>query len=131
MCYNNYVKINLKVCLVVNPFFTHSHLFRAGMDNYTKGGNELEEVSREMIPIKGLSGSCIWMRVKAGSKVKNLSTVAMRALRDNGEVIFSGHGQALNKVIACAEIVKRNAVIEPEEKIFQYNKVNYLKVNVI
>ena len=100
------------------------------MDNYTKGRNEVEEVTRENIPIKGLSATCTWMKVKGGSKVKNLSTVAMRALRDNGEVLFSGHGQALNKVIACAEIAKRNVDDDENEetKIYQYNKVNYLKV---
>ncbi len=64
-------------------------------------------------PFSGLPPNFTWMRVGAGTKMRNVVGYAIRVLEEVEEgdaaaaVVFSGHGQALNKVVSCAEIVKR------------------------
>ncbi len=77
------------------------------MDNYRKGKNVKAEATRQNVPIQGLPANCTWMKVRAGSKLRNLIGVADKALKEEGSVLFSGQGPALSKVITCAEIVKR------------------------
>ncbi|CAB1339474.1 unnamed protein product [Coregonus sp. 'balchen'] len=70
-------------------------------------------------PFPGLASGVLEMRVKEGSKIRNLMGFAMARMQgdvsgggDSGggglrQVIFSGSGRAVTKTITCAEIMKR------------------------
>ncbi|KAM4593986.1 ribonuclease P protein subunit p25-like protein [Odontesthes bonariensis] len=71
-------------------------------------------------PFPGLASGVLEMRVKEGSKIRNLMGFAMARMQgDRGEsggsvsgaglrqVVFSGSGRAVTKTITCAEIMKR------------------------
>ncbi|XP_061621591.1 uncharacterized protein LOC133474182 [Phyllopteryx taeniolatus] len=69
-------------------------------------------------PFPGLTSGVLEMRVKEGSKIRNLMGFAMarmqgeKGLCGGGEdglrqVVFTGSGRAVTKTITCAEIMKR------------------------
>lgn len=71
-------------------------------------------------PFPGLASGVLEMRVKEGSKIRNLMGFAMARMqgekgttgRDVGgaglrQVVFTGSGRAVTKTITCAEIMKR------------------------
>lgn len=68
-------------------------------------------------PFPGLAAGVLEMRVKEGSKIRNLMGFAMARVQGGGEgrqqeaglrqVVFSGSGRAVTKTITCAEIMKR------------------------
>ncbi|XP_068175451.1 uncharacterized protein [Antennarius striatus] len=71
-------------------------------------------------PFPGLATGVLEMRVKEGSKIRNLMGFAMarmqgeRSVSDGGvsgvglrQVVFTGSGRAVTKTITCAEIMKR------------------------
>lgn len=79
------------------------------MNNYRKGTNLEEELTRENIPIDVLPTHFLWMHVKGGTKVSNVVDFARKAL-DNNEyrhIVWSGSGGGTVKTISCAEIIKR------------------------
>jgi hypothetical protein len=49
----------------------------------------------------------IRMKVKPGSKLRNLIPTSIGAFNESGLVLFSGSGPAVTKVVSIAEIVKR------------------------
>lgn len=64
------------------------------MENYRKGSNIEEELSKETIPIENLPDNFLWMHVKGGTKVQNVIEYAKNAL-DSSEyraVVWSGSG---------------------------------------
>lgn len=88
------------------------------MDNYVKGRNVEEETTWDDVPFRAALGGdrqdhCVWVKVRGGSKIRNLVPVAERALAAREDappplpVLISGSGPALPKVITIAEIVKR------------------------
>lgn len=68
-------------------------------------------------PFPGLDAGVLEMRVKEGSKIRNLMGFAMARVQGGGDgqpqgsglrqVVFSGSGRAVTKTITCAEIMKR------------------------
>ncbi|XP_075873061.1 uncharacterized protein LOC142882280 [Nelusetta ayraudi] len=68
-------------------------------------------------PFPGLAAGVLEMRVKEGSKIRNLMGFAMARVQGGGggqqqeeglrQVVFSGSGRAVTKTITCAEIMKR------------------------
>lgn len=68
-------------------------------------------------PFPGLAAGVLEMRVKEGSKIRNLMGFAMARVQGGGDgrqqgaglrqVVFSGSGRAVTKTITCAEIMKR------------------------
>ncbi|XP_034437687.1 uncharacterized protein LOC117759589 [Hippoglossus hippoglossus] len=66
-------------------------------------------------PFPGLASGVLEMRVKEGSKIRNLMGFAMarmqgeKCLSGGGlrQVVFTGSGRAVTKTITCAEIMKR------------------------
>ena len=81
------------------------------MENYRKGKNVEEELSKEHIPIEIIPENFLWMHVKGGTKVSNVVDFAEKAFK-SGEyksVVWSGSGGGVSKTISCAEIMKRNS----------------------
>lgn len=80
------------------------------MENYKKGKNVEEELSKEKVPIEILPENFLWMHVKGGTKVPNVIEYAKNAFK-SGEyraVVWSGSGGGVPKTISCAEIMKRD-----------------------
>ncbi|NP_001338628.1 ribonuclease P protein subunit p25b [Danio rerio] len=61
-------------------------------------------------PFPNLTAGVLEMRVKEGSKIRNLMGFSMARMQDGAalrQVVFSGSGRAVTKTITCAEIMKR------------------------
>ncbi|XP_012674036.2 uncharacterized protein LOC105892329 [Clupea harengus] len=67
-------------------------------------------------PIPGLAEGVLEMRVREGSKIRNLLGFAMARMQGGvqhggrtalSQVLFTGSGRAITKTITCAEIMKR------------------------
>ncbi|MBN3308958.1 RPP25 protein, partial [Amia calva] len=60
-------------------------------------------------PFPGLPPDVVEMRVKEGSKIRNLMGFAMTRMESGGsrQIMFSGSGRAVTKTITCVEIMKR------------------------
>lgn len=94
------------------------------MENYKKGKNIEEELSKDKIPIEILPENFLWMHCKGGTQVGNVIDFAEKALK-SGEyrsMVWSGSGGGVPKTISCAEIMKRN---NPE--LQQVTRIAYQK----
>ncbi|KAF6132648.1 ribonuclease P and MRP subunit p25 [Phyllostomus discolor] len=60
-------------------------------------------------PFADLAPGAVHMRVKEGSKIRNLLSFATASMAqpDTRAIIFSGCGRATTKTVTCAEILKR------------------------
>lgn len=83
-------------------------------------------------PIPGLAPEVLEMRVKEGSKIRNLLGFAMSRFQGDGhapptsQVLFSGTGRAVTKTITCAEIMKRKV-----RGLHQVSKLQYRTVTEV
>lgn len=88
-------------------------------------------------PFPGLPSGVLEMRVKEGSKIRNLMGFAMARMQgeksgtggfDGGlrQVVFSGSGRAVTKTITCAEIMKRKV-----GSLHQMTKLRYKTVKEV
>ncbi|KAL7858112.1 hypothetical protein AOLI_G00182140 [Acnodon oligacanthus] len=83
-------------------------------------------------PIPGVGPGVLEMRVKEGSKIRNLLGFAMSRLQGEGhavpvtQVVFTGMGRAITKTITCAEIVKRKV-----QGLHQVSKLQYRTVREV
>lgn len=90
-------------------------------------------------PFPGLPSGVLEMRVKEGSKIRNLMGFAMARMQgekgssgaaqnDGGlrQVVFSGSGRAVTKTITCAEIMKRKV-----GSLHQLTKLRYKAVREV
>ncbi|XP_077420124.1 ribonuclease P protein subunit p25-like [Vanacampus margaritifer] len=85
-------------------------------------------------PFPGLASGVLEMRVKEGSKIRNLMGFAMarmqgeKGLGEGGlrQVVFTGSGRAVTKTITCAEIMKRKV-----GSLHQMTKLQYKVVKEV
>jgi len=77
------------------------------MENYVKAEEEEEFVPE--CSIDGTKEDTVVMRVKPGSKTKNLVQFAEKKLsvESVSQIIWEGSGDAIQKTISCAEIMKK------------------------
>ncbi|XP_071940922.1 uncharacterized protein [Antedon mediterranea] len=79
------------------------------MEYYKKG--ELLELNVDITTLfnNDMKDDAVVMRVKNGSRVKNLIGFAIRNFKDDKtrQITFTGAGPAVSKTITCAEIMKR------------------------
>uniref|UniRef100_W5NDC9 Ribonuclease P and MRP subunit p25, b n=1 Tax=Lepisosteus oculatus TaxID=7918 RepID=W5NDC9_LEPOC len=73
----------------------------------TRKVGKMEEESPP--PFPGLPPNVVEMRVKEGSKIRNLMGYAMARMESGStrQIIFNGSGRAVTKTITCVEIMKR------------------------
>lgn len=91
------------------------------MEHYRKAGSvELPAPS----PMPQLPPDTLEMRVRAGSKIRNLLGLALERLEGGSarHVVFSGSGRAAGKAVSCAEIVKRRV-----PGLYQLTKLCFLQ----
>ncbi|KAH0627769.1 hypothetical protein JD844_008082 [Phrynosoma platyrhinos] len=76
------------------------------MENYRKS-KTVEKPSP--LPFTNLPSDIIEMKVKDGSKIRNLMGYAIGKMESESmrQVLFSGAGKAISKTITCVEIMKR------------------------
>uniref|UniRef100_A0A3Q3QGI6 DNA/RNA-binding protein Alba-like domain-containing protein n=1 Tax=Monopterus albus TaxID=43700 RepID=A0A3Q3QGI6_MONAL len=86
-------------------------------------------------PIPGLAADILHMRVKEGSKIRNLLRFVTARMREDRrdsnstslrQVVFTGSGRGLTKTITCVEILKRTV-----GGLHQVSKLYYKTVNDI
>lgn len=86
-------------------------------------------------PIPGMAADILHMRVKEGSKIRNLLRFATARLQGEGkdsngtslrQVVFTGSGRGVTKTITCVEILKRKV-----GGLHQVSKLYYKMVNEI
>ncbi|XP_063813567.1 ribonuclease P protein subunit p25-like protein [Pseudophryne corroboree] len=89
------------------------------MENYKKVRVEEKPVER---PFAVLSPDIIEMKVKDGSKIRNLMGFAISKMESESvrQIMFSGTGKALSKTITCVEILKRTV-----KDLHQITKILY------
>lgn len=94
------------------------------MDKYRKGKNVEEEVKLERLPaaIQG-SGDALWLRVRGGTRVHAVLELALRRLRDGGQVVVSGGGAAVRKATSCVELCKQRCNF----RLHQITRVDWLR----
>lgn len=103
------------------------------------GQSNLKRVSRtedsSPYPIPGLAADILHMRVKEGSKIRNLLRFATARMQEdikdgNGtsqrQVVFTGSGRGVTKTITCVEILKRRV-----GGLYQVSKLYHKTVNEI
>uniref|UniRef100_A0A7N8YBG5 Ribonuclease P and MRP subunit p25, a n=2 Tax=Mastacembelus armatus TaxID=205130 RepID=A0A7N8YBG5_9TELE len=106
---------------------------KLGQSNFRRVHSVTEDSSP--YPIPGLAADILHMRVKEGSKIRNLLRFAIARMeeerRDSSgtslrQVVFSGSGRGLTKTITCVEILKRKV-----GGLHQVSKLYYKTVNDI
>ncbi|XP_042311286.1 ribonuclease P protein subunit p25-like protein isoform X1 [Sceloporus undulatus] len=87
------------------PFLSNL-LLESVMENYRKS-KTVEKPSP--LPFTNLPSDIIEMKVKDGSKIRNLMGYAFGKMESDAmrQVLFSGAGKAISKTITCVEIMKR------------------------
>ncbi|XP_054631993.1 ribonuclease P protein subunit p25-like [Dunckerocampus dactyliophorus] len=101
--------------------------------------NNLRRVSRtedsSPYPIPGLATDFLHMRVKEGSKIRNLLCFATARMQGEGknssgtslrQVVFTGSDRGVTKTITCVEILKRKVA-----GLHQVSKLYYKTVNEV
>ncbi|XP_046390509.1 ribonuclease P protein subunit p25-like protein [Ischnura elegans] len=78
------------------------------MENYAKSCSTEAPLERQDVPIDCLPENFLWMKVKPGSKLRNILGFASSAFKDQRVILWTGSGSAIIKAISCAEIMKRN-----------------------
>lgn len=83
-------------------------------------------------PIPGLGSGVLEMRVKEGTKIRNLLHFAVSRLEGEGhvdpvsQVMFTGLDRAITKTITCAEIAKRKV-----RGLYQVSKLQYRTIQEV
>lgn len=89
---------------------------RRRMENFRKvrseeapGGGGAEGGGPDSGPFADLAPGAVHMRVKEGSKIRNLLAFATASMAQPATrtIVFSGCGRATTKTVTCAEILKR------------------------
>lgn len=101
--------------------------------------NNFRRISRtedsSLYPIPGLTADILHMRVKEGSKIRNLLRFATSRMQGEGrdsagtslrQVVFSGSGRGVTKTITCVEILKRKV-----EGLHQVSKLYYKTIREV
>ncbi|KAE8617338.1 hypothetical protein XENTR_v10009041 [Xenopus tropicalis] len=69
----------------------------------------VDEDDGQPLPFKNLHPDVVKMRVKEGSKIRNLVGYAVTHMlsEENGQIVFSAYGRGVTKAVTCVEILKR------------------------
>ncbi|OCT89440.1 ribonuclease P protein subunit p25 [Xenopus laevis] len=69
----------------------------------------VDEDDGQPLPFKSLYPDVVKMRVKEGSKIRNLIGYAATHMlsEGTGQIVFSAYGRGVTKAVTCVEILKR------------------------
>lgn len=86
-------------------------------------GNNEEHVMTNDVAMKDSSKNCLRMKVSNGTKMKNVLEYAFKMFpQQYDNIIWTGAGQAVGKVISCAELFKSK---NPD--LHQVTKLHYIR----
>ncbi|ESO10210.1 hypothetical protein HELRODRAFT_190410 [Helobdella robusta] len=94
------------------------------MESYEKGETrELEMENSEILKL--VQPDVVVMKVHSGSKIRNLINYALKKFQNPSfmQIIWTGHGSAITKVISSVEIIKRQI-----QGLHQVTNLGYKKV---
>ena len=98
------------------------------MDNYVKDC-VLEVEDQSGLPFGDYCPSnVIHMKVKSGTKVKNIIDYSVKHFVDNSserQIVISGSADASNKVISCTEVLKQCVQNQLRQHLYQLTKICY------
>ena len=99
------------------------------MDNYVKDYiREVEDQSGLPFNDSLCTPNVIHMKVKTGTKVKNIVDYSVKHFMDSPserQIVISGLGDASNKAITCAEILKHNYENKLKQNLYQMTQIRY------
>uniref|UniRef100_A0AAY5LB13 Ribonuclease P and MRP subunit p25, a n=1 Tax=Esox lucius TaxID=8010 RepID=A0AAY5LB13_ESOLU len=85
----------------------------------------MEYLSPSACPFPGLAANVLEMKVREGSKIRNLLGFVMNWTGQSvRQVVFTGSGRGITKTISCVEILKRKLGGLHQLSILQYKTVN-------
>lgn len=87
-----------------------------------KGENTTFEIELKDTPFSELPKDTVWIKIKPSSKIKNVVPYASKAIKEHKQILVSGSGAGVAKVLSCVEIVKRSL-----SRVDQTTKVTYEK----
>ncbi|XP_054628001.1 uncharacterized protein LOC129179145 [Dunckerocampus dactyliophorus] len=120
---------------VVPPLPVPPPALKLGQEGFKKVSRTEEN---SPCPFPGLASGVLEMRVKEGSKIRNLMGFAMARMQGGDasggcgeagglrQVVFTGSGRAVTKTITCAEIMKRKV-----GSLHQMTKLQYKVVKEV
>ncbi|CAL7947700.1 unnamed protein product [Xylocopa violacea] len=83
----------------------------------------LESESTDLgIPIPNLPEKLLLMRVKSGTKIRNVLGYALKEFSNYENVVWTAAGQGIGKAISCAELFKKK-----HEGLHQITKLRYVE----
>ncbi|CAK9812530.1 Ribonuclease P protein subunit p25-like protein [Anthophora quadrimaculata] len=74
------------------------------------------------VPIPNLPEKFLLMRVKSGTKIRNVLGHALKEFSNYNSVVWTAAGQGIGKAISCAELFKRK-----QEGLHQITKLRYVE----
>ncbi|KZC13243.1 PREDICTED: ribonuclease P protein subunit p25-like protein [Dufourea novaeangliae] len=87
---------------------------------WTKNLREEPEVSD--VPVPNLPEKFLLMRVKSGTKIRNVLGYALKEFPNYGSVVWTSAGHGVGKAISCAELFKQK-----HEGLHQITKLRYTR----
>ncbi|XP_030845921.1 ribonuclease P protein subunit p25-like protein [Strongylocentrotus purpuratus] len=93
------------------------------MEHYEKGKvMEVDDPDGPFLHLGVRFGEVITMKVRNGSKIRNLLQFATKKMEEDGNrsIIFTGTGMAITKTVTCVEIMKREM-----KNLHQINKAYF------
>ncbi|KAM4675964.1 ribonuclease P protein subunit p25 [Discoglossus pictus] len=97
------------------------------MENFRRV-KTLDEDNGKSLPFKNICPDVVQMKVKEGSKIRNLIGYALGYMGSEtaGQIVFTAHGRAVTKAVTCVEILKRQVW-----GLHQITKVQYKTVHEV
>ncbi|XP_034182543.1 ribonuclease P protein subunit Rpp25 [Osmia lignaria lignaria] len=84
--------------------------------------NLKDEPKDSGVPIPNLPEKFLLMRVKSGTKIRNVLGYALKEFSKYNNVVWTAAGQGIGKAISCAEIFKKK-----QENLHQITKLRYVE----
>ncbi|XP_053988757.1 ribonuclease P protein subunit p25-like protein [Hylaeus volcanicus] len=81
-----------------------------------------EEPNDSGVPIPNLPNKFLLMRVKSGTKIRNVLGHALKEFPNYGCVVWTSAGQGIGKAISCAELFKKK-----QEGLHQITNLRYVQ----
>lgn len=72
--------------------------------------------------IENLPDKVLIMRIKGGTKIRNVFNYSLKEFSKYGCVLWTGAGQAVGKVISCVEMFKRQ-----HKGLYQVTQLHYIE----
>ncbi|XP_076160873.1 ribonuclease P protein subunit p25-like protein isoform X2 [Ptiloglossa arizonensis] len=80
-----------------------------------------DEPTEPGIPIPNAPSKFLLMRVKSGTKIRNVLGYALKEFTNHGSVVWTAVGHGIGKAVSCAELFKKK-----QEGLHQITRLRYV-----